>query len=91
MIPPPVGWYRTRFALNEPLHSDTPVGLTLPHAQDSATIWVNGWLVGRYWEQKGPQHLFYLPDGILNPRGDNTVAIAVWNRGHDGGLTAHPL
>ncbi|HEY8684303.1 MAG TPA: beta-galactosidase [Chloroflexota bacterium] len=85
-----IGWYRTHFALNEPAHSDTPLGLSLPHAQDIATIWVNGWLIGRYWEQKGPQHLFYVPDGVLNPRGDNTLAIAVWNWGNDGGLTAQP-
>jgi hypothetical protein len=33
---------------------------------------------------KGPQHLFYLPSGILNPGGDNVLAIAVWNRGGVG-------
>jgi beta-galactosidase len=86
----PIGWYRTHFALNEPVRADAPVGLTVPHAGDVATIWVNGWLVGRYWEQKGPQHVFYLPNGVLNPRGDNTIAIAVWNLSHDGGLTAQP-
>ena len=86
----PVGWYRTHFALNEPPNSDTPIGLALPHVSDIATVWVNGWLVGRYWEARGPQHLFYLPNGVLNTRGDNTIAIAVWNRGHAGGLTTLP-
>jgi len=33
---------------------------------------VRGWLVGHYWEQKGPQHFLPPPDGILNPRGGST-------------------
>jgi beta-galactosidase len=86
----PIGWYRTHFTLNLPAGQSTPVGLVIPHASDKAVIWLNGWLVGRYWEQKGPQHEFYLPQGILNPNGDNVLAIAVWNRGHAGGLTSVP-
>lgn len=85
-----LGWYRTRFQLNEPDGASAPIALTLPHASDKAYIWLNGWLLGRYWEQEGPQHAFYLPDGILNPHGDNVLVIAVWNRGHDGGLTTTP-
>jgi aryl-phospho-beta-D-glucosidase BglC (GH1 family) len=86
----PVGWYRTHFTLKLPANQSTPLGLVIPHASDKAVIWLNGWLIGRYWEQEGPQHEFYLPQGILNPNGDNTLAIAVWNRGHAGGLTAVP-
>jgi beta-galactosidase GanA len=85
-----VGWYRTHFHLNVPAGADAPIGITIPHAADKAVIWVNGWLLGRYWEQKGPQHEFYLPAGVLHTNGDNTVAIAVWNRGHDGGLNSVP-
>ena len=86
----PVGWYRAHFQLNLPGDTEEPIGLTLSHASDKAVIWVNGWLLGRYWEQRGPQHTFYLPEGILNANGDNVVAIAVWNRGHQGGLTSVP-
>jgi aryl-phospho-beta-D-glucosidase BglC (GH1 family) len=85
-----IGWYRTHFRLDLPASSTVPIGITIPHASDKAVIWVNGWLMGRYWEQEGPQHTFYLPAGVLNEHGDNVVAIAVWNRGHDGGLTAAP-
>lgn len=85
-----VGWYRTHFTLDLPADTKTPVGLVLPHVSDKAVIWVNGWLMGRYWEQRGPQHEFYLPQGVLNTHGDNVIAIAVWNRGHDGGLTSLP-
>jgi aryl-phospho-beta-D-glucosidase BglC (GH1 family) len=86
-----VGWYRTHFTLNLPANTQIPLGLTLPHVSDKAVIWLNGWLLGRYWEQEGPQHTFYLPEGILNPNGDNVLSIAAWNRGGVGGLTAEPL
>jgi aryl-phospho-beta-D-glucosidase BglC (GH1 family) len=86
----PVAWYRTHFTLQLPADQSTPVGLVVPHASDKAVIWLNGWLIGRYWEQQGPQHEFYLPQGVLNPNGDNVLAIAVWNRGHAGGLTSVP-
>lgn len=89
-ITTPIGWYRTRVSLQTPSGVSSPVGLTIPHATGQAVIWVNGWLVGRYWEAKGPQHTFYLPSGVLNPNGDNTIAIAVWSRGSGGGLTARP-
>jgi hypothetical protein len=82
-----LGWYRTSFSLNLPASVDAPLGLTIPHASDKALIWLNGLLVGQYWEQAGPQHTFYLPAGLLRERGRNTLALAVWNRGHDGGLT----
>jgi len=86
-----IGWYRTHFVLKLPSDETAPLALALPHVSDKAVIWLNGWLVGRYWEQRGPQHTFYLPQGVLNSRGDNVLAIAVWNRGHDGGLPASPL
>lgn len=86
----PVGWYRTHFTLSFPPGEDVPLGLTLPHVSDKAVIWLNGWQVGRYWEQMGPQHEFYLPAGVLNTHGDNVLSVAVWNRGHQGGLTSTP-
>jgi len=85
-----VGWYRTTFQLHLPADASEPVGLILPQVSDKAVIWLNGWSLGRYWQQQGPQHEFYLPDGILNARGTNVLAIAVWNRGHEGGLTSTP-
>ena len=82
-----VGWYRTSFDLNLPRGVNAPLGLVIPHAQDKVAIWLNGLLIGHYWEGVGPQHVFYLPAGLLNEHGRNTLALAVWNRGHDGGLT----
>ncbi len=82
-----VGWYRTTFDLDLPPGANAPIGLYIPQAQDKVAIWLNGLLVGRYWQGVGPQHLFYLPAGLLREHGRNTLALAVWNRGHDGGLT----
>ena len=48
---------------------------------------MNGWQVGNYVNYLGPQHSFPVPNGILNPNGRNTIAIAVWNLdGTTGGL-----
>ena len=82
-----VAWYRTTFNLNLPVGVDAPLGLSIPQAQDKVVIWLNGLLIGRYWDGVGPQHVFYLPAGLLREHGRNTLALAVWNRGHRGGLT----
>ena len=50
-----------------------------------AFIFVNGWLLGQYDNVLGPQHQFYLPAGILDQDGINTIAIAEWGLGPTGG------
>jgi beta-galactosidase GanA len=87
---PGVSWYRTQVALDLPKAQDTSLGLTI--ADDAsrryrAMLFVNGWQVGNYVNYRGPQHTFPVPNGILNPNGTNTIAIAVWNLdGSTGGL-----
>jgi beta-galactosidase len=89
-LPAGIGWYRTSFALDLPENSDVPVGIdisdptSLPYR---ALIFVNGWQMGIYVNDLGPQHLFPVPAGILNPHGENTIAIAVWGEeGTQGGI-----
>jgi beta-galactosidase GanA len=84
-VPPGIGWYRTQFDLNLPARGYTPIAVQIggpgPGAGTAdyrAFIFVNGWLIGRYINNVGPQHQFYVPAGILNDRGPNTLAIAVW-------------
>jgi beta-galactosidase GanA len=82
-----IGWYRTSFDLNLPKESDVPIGLRLsddPTHKYRAFIYVNGWLMGQYINNLGPQHVFSLPAGILNPNGHNEIAIAVWGLDQDG-------
>ncbi|WP_073498487.1 beta-galactosidase [Actinacidiphila paucisporea] len=87
---PGVSWYRTDAALDLPRGQDTSLGLTFtddPSRRYRATIFVNGWQVGNYVNYLGPQHTFPVPDGILDPHGHNSIAIAVWNLdGSTGGL-----
>ncbi|MBV9449725.1 MAG: beta-galactosidase [Streptosporangiaceae bacterium] len=84
---PGVAWYRTRFRLDIPDGLDASLGLTItddPSKAYRALIFVNGWNFGQYINGVGPQTTFVLPAGILDPRGDNTLAIAVTS----GGLPA---
>jgi beta-galactosidase len=57
-----------------------------PNRHYRALIFVNGWQFGRYLNDTGPQHVFPVPPGVIDPHGDNTIAIAVWNTQDDGGL-----
>ncbi|SEG11677.1 Beta-galactosidase, domain 3 [Actinacidiphila yanglinensis] len=85
-----VSWYRTDADLNLPHGQDTSLGLTItddPSRKYRAEIFVNGWQVGNYVNYLGPQHSFPVPNGILDPNGHNSIAIAVWNLdGSTGGL-----
>ena len=84
-VQPGAGWYRTTFSLNLPQSSYVPVDVQIggpgPGAGTAnyrAFIFVNGWLIGVYVNNIGPQHQFYVPAGILNEHGGNTLALAVW-------------
>ncbi len=79
-----IGWYRTTFTLSLPARSYIPVAVQVNSspsgsaANSRAFIFLNGWLVGQYDNLLGPQHQFYVPAGILNQDGNNTIAIAEW-------------
>jgi beta-galactosidase GanA len=75
-----VTWYRTTFRLSVPGDLDASIGLTLeddPYRSYRAQIFLNGWNMGQYINDVGPQHTFVLPNGILRTRGTNTLALAV--------------
>ncbi|WP_229900342.1 glycoside hydrolase family 35 protein, partial [Streptomyces capoamus] len=75
-----VTWYRTTFRLSVPADVDASVGLVLdddPYRAYRAQIFLNGWNLGQYINNVGPQHTFVLPNGILRTRGTNTLALAV--------------
>jgi beta-galactosidase len=86
---PGVDWYRTHFTLDLPAGQDVPIALRIHDAAPHhyrAIIFINGWQIGRYISDVGPQTDFELPAGLLNPHGDNTIAIAAWSTAQDGGL-----
>jgi beta-galactosidase GanA len=84
-----VAWYRTKVRLDLPSTQDVPVGLRFsddPARRYRVIIFVNGWNVGQYVNDVGPQRVFVLPEGFLNHRGENTLALAVWSADASGGL-----
>ena len=81
-------WYRTTFDLRIPAGVDASLGLTIgdPSVPRSGghyrvLIFVNGWNMGQYLADAGPQHTFALPTGVLDPHGRNTLALAVTSDG----------
>jgi beta-galactosidase GanA len=88
--PPAAGtyWLRTSFDLDLPQDHDVQLGLafgdtTTPRSEreNRALIFVNGWNMGQFIAHIGPQRVFVLPPGILNPNGPNTIALAVTTDG----------
>ncbi|MDX2521192.1 beta-galactosidase [Streptomyces stelliscabiei] len=87
---PGVRWYRTGAKLDLPTGQDNALALDLAEPEGGSTayraqIFVNGWLIGRYLPDTGPQTRFVVPKGILRERGDNTIALAVWSTGKAAG------
>jgi beta-galactosidase GanA len=92
-------WYRTRFDLNVPKGEDATIAFQFG---DPATprspgpgryrvlLFVNGWQMGQFAANVGPQRTFPVPEGILNHRGRNTVALAVTGDGAPG-ATLEPV
>ncbi|MFD7796542.1 beta-galactosidase [Streptomyces sp. NPDC059759] len=79
-----VTWYRTGFRLAVESGVDASIGLTLtddPSRAYRAQIFLNGWNMGQYINDVGPQHTFVLPNGVLRTRGSNTLALAVLSDG----------
>lgn len=78
---PGVTWYRTNVALDLPRDQDSSIGVVItdpPGRHYRATLFVNGWQMGNYVADLGPQHSFPIPAGVLNERGPNHIALAVW-------------
>jgi len=52
-----------------------------------AMLYVNGWQMGNYVSDIGPQHSFPIPNGVLRPQERNSIVIAVWKIDQtEGGL-----
>lgn len=41
-------------------------------------LFVNGYQFGKYVSHIGPQSEFYVPEGVLNYRGENAVGLTLW-------------
>ncbi|MGR6329896.1 beta-galactosidase [Sphingomonas sp. XXL09] len=84
-------WYRTSFTLAVPKGQDATIAVAfgdtaVPRsvAKYRALLFVNGWNMGQFVAHVGPQRVFPIPEGILNHRGANTIALAVTSDGAPG-------
>ena len=84
-------WYRTAFDLAVPKGQDATIGVSFgdPNVPRSSRayrvlIFVNGWNMGQFVAHVGPQRTFPIPEGVLNHRGRNTLALAVTSDGAPG-------
>jgi beta-galactosidase GanA len=79
-VPAGVTWRRTSFRLNLPKGQDDSIALRFggePPKGYRVLMFLNGWNLGQYSGDIGPQRNFVLPTGLLNPSGKNTLALAV--------------
>ncbi|HTJ68324.1 MAG TPA: beta-galactosidase [Actinospica sp.] len=75
-----VRWYRSSFRFTPPHGVDASIGLTLTDDSTRAyrvQLFLNGWNLGQYINDVGPQHTFVLPNGILRADAKNVLALAV--------------
>ncbi|KAJ3852093.1 glycoside hydrolase family 35 protein [Lentinula lateritia] len=83
-----INFYRTSFELNIPDGFDVPVRLSFtPSAITSnfrVQIYLNGWQIGKYINNLGPQTVFVLPAGILFRNSTNTLALSLWSLDAEG-------
>ena len=83
-----VTWYRTDVDLALPTDQDTSLGIEIkdpPGRHYRAILYVNGWQMGNYASDLGPQHSFPVPNGVLRPQGRNSITIAVWKTDESAG------
>ena len=83
-----MNWYRTRFRLRVPRGLHAPLGLELASAGHPAEIYLNGMHVARAGRDR--EQRFFLPEGVVRPRGRNVLAIARWNVGEGAGRMPLP-
>jgi hypothetical protein len=77
-LTPGVSWYRTEFELDLPRGHDVSLGLRFEDTTARGyrvLVFVNGWNMGQYLNDVGPQRDFVLPAGVL--RDHNTLTFAV--------------
>ncbi|KDQ25709.1 glycoside hydrolase family 35 protein [Pleurotus ostreatus PC15] len=81
-----VGFFVTTFNLNIPKGFDAFLSFTFnePLGQPyRALLFVNGWHMGKRVGNLGPQAKFPVHEGILDYRGRNTIAVALWTMESD--------
>lgn len=80
---PGIGFFSSTFNLDLPSEDyDIPLSISLGNATAGngafrGQLYINGWQYGRF-SHVGPQYDFYVPEGILNYKGENTIGLSLW-------------
>ncbi|KAI9042941.1 glycoside hydrolase family 35 protein [Aspergillus affinis] len=78
---PGVGFYTTQFDLDVPKGWDVPLYFNFGNSTEAAyrvQLYVNGYQYGKFVSNVGPQTSFPVPEGVLNYRGTNYVALSLF-------------
>ncbi|KAJ5808245.1 hypothetical protein N7474_009514 [Penicillium riverlandense] len=76
-----IGFYTANFDLDIPSGWDVPMSFVFKNTTSSAyrtQLFVNGYNYGKYVNNIGPQVSFPVPQGILNYKGKNWIALTLW-------------
>ena len=84
--PEGVALYETSFRLEGIDPKRTALALAFDPGRGKANLYLNGFLLGRYWPERGPQKRFPLPWGVLSPDDENQLAVALWKRSERAAL-----
>lgn len=85
---PGIKFYSASFDLDIEKGWDVPLyfnfGNSTAAAAYRAQLYVNGYQYGKYVSNVGPQTSFPVPEGVLNYRGTNYLALSLWALQEDG-------
>lgn len=82
-----IAFYSAQFDLDLPEGYEIPLSFTFANTTSSAyraQIFVNGFQYGKFIPHIGPQLRFPVPEGVLNYRGENHLAITLWAMEEEG-------
>lgn len=77
-----VRFFSTTVKTVAPLQHYLPISVVFPSEKQTnyrALLYVNGWQFGKRLAQFGPQRVFPIPPGVLDPRGENKIDVALWS------------
>ncbi|GCB26180.1 probable beta-galactosidase A [Aspergillus awamori] len=84
-----IGFYSASFDLDLPKGWDVPLFLNIGNSTTPSPyrvqVYVNGYQYAKYISNIGPQTSFPVPEGILNYRGTNWLAVTLWALDSAGG------
>lgn len=73
--------YRAQVPLDIPAAAWVSLGVTLVEMGGLAWVFLNGVLVGQWWEGRTREPVLWLPPALLDHRGENQLIVVHWPRG----------